>query len=138
MFRSLAPQRRAPQTQHRTSVAMIDSHAPQLLSGSSSNDLVSFGLPRKAAEELADAIDRIADMEKWLEVQVRRTTPRVIETRARRLIVPCFKVVFMGSPFSDCVGAALSHARAHSLDQVCPTRIVDVHSAADSLHPTSL
>ena len=46
------------------------SHALQLLSGSSANDLVSFGLPRKGAEELAAAVDRIADMEKWMELQV--------------------------------------------------------------------
>ena len=49
------------------------SHALQLLSGSSANDLVSFGLPRKGAEELADAVDRIADMEKWMELQVTLT-----------------------------------------------------------------
>jgi hypothetical protein len=42
----------------------------QLLCGSSPNDLVSFGLTRRGAEELAAAVDGIADMEKWMELQV--------------------------------------------------------------------
>jgi hypothetical protein len=48
---------------------------------------VSFGLPRNGAEELAAAIDSIADMEKWLELQVCRAAERHLlsRRRARRL-----------------------------------------------------
>jgi hypothetical protein len=56
--------------------AVPTSHAHQLLSGSSVNDLVSFGLPRKFAEELSRAVDSIPDMEKWLELQVTQTSNR--------------------------------------------------------------
>jgi hypothetical protein len=46
-------------------------HQLQLLGGSSANDLMSFGLSRSVAQELAAALDGITDIQKWLEIQVK-------------------------------------------------------------------
>ncbi len=108
--------------------------ALQLLCGSSTNDLVSFGInDRSDAEALAAAVDGVADVEKWLELQVIALEP-CSQLQSYRLT--CLQIVFMGSPFCDSINTAISHARVHSLDRVPPC--LTLHSSCLHDHKTMI